>query len=131
MPKNVEVIFRTKAGVSGAWACRIVEKVLKAEKKHKGINILITTDREIRKINKRFLKHDFATDVVSFSTGDMVVSADTARRYAREHGIPFREELARYLVHGTLHLLGYDDRKRKDYVRMHRRQEEIIASLRA
>ena len=44
--------------------------------------------------------------------------------------IRFREELARYLVHGTLHLLGYDDKKKKDYKKMHKRQEQIIVSLR-
>ena len=121
-----EVIFRVKAGVSRAWVRRVVEKVLRAEKARLDINVLVTNDRQIRGLNKKYLRHDFATDVISFETGDIVVSADFAKRYAREHGLPYREELARYLVHGTLHLLGYDDKKKKDYARMHKRQESLL-----
>ena len=124
-----EVVFRAKSGVSKTWVRRIVEKVLRAEKTRVDIHVLITGDREIQKINRRFLKHDHATDVISFDTGDIVVSADFAKRYARENGIPFRQELARYLVHGTLHLLGYDDRKQKDRTRMHKRQEFLLRKL--
>ena len=125
----VDAIFRVKANVSKAWARRVVEKVLRAEKAHRDVSVLITTDREIRKINKKYLKHDFATDVVSFDTGDLIVSAEYAKRYAREHGIPYREEIARYLVHGTLHLLGYDDKKKKDHARMHERQESLLRRI--
>ncbi len=125
----IEVVFRTKAGVSKTWVRRVIEKVLRAEKKRADLSILVTGDREIRKINKRFLRHDFATDAISFSTGDIVVSSDTARRYAREHGLAYREELARYLVHGTLHFLGYDDKKKKDYERMHKRQEALLKKV--
>lgn len=124
-----EAIFHAKAGVSKAWVRRVVEKVLRAEKARRDISVLVTNDREIRRINKRFLRHDYATDVISFDTGDLVVSADTARRTAKALGIGAREELARYLVHGTLHLLGYDDKKKKDFVRMHKRQEQIVRSL--
>ena len=93
------------------------------------MSVLLTGDREIRKINRRFLKHDFATDVVSFDTGDLVVSVEFAKRYARKNKIPYKQELARYLVHGTLHLLGYDDKKKKDHDRMHQRQEIILSRL--
>ena len=124
-----EALFHTKAGVSKAWVRRVVEKVLRAEKANARIHILITGDREIRKINKRFLKHDYSTDVLSFDTGDIVVSADFAKRYSHEHGIPYKEELARYLVHGTLHLLGYEDKKKKDHARMHKRQESILKGI--
>lgn len=122
----IEVRFEKRAGVTAAWVRGIVEKTLKAEKAKKLMSVLVTGDRQIRRINKRFLKHDFATDVVSFDTGDLVVSADFAKRYAKQNGIPYKEELARYLVHGTLHLLGYDDKKTKDHARMHKRQEAIL-----
>ena len=121
--------FEKPAGVSAAWVKRVAAKVLKAERSHADLDILITGDRQIRKLNRRFLKHDRATDVISFTTGDIAVSVETARRVAKEQHIPFREELARYLVHGTLHLLGYDDKKRKDYDKMHGRQEKILSSL--
>ena len=126
----IEVRFEKRAGVSAAWARRILSKTLKAEKTSMDLSILVTGDRRIRRLNKRFLKHDFATDVISFETGDLVVSIDTARRIAKEIGIPVKEELARYLVHGTLHLLGYDDKRTGDRKRMHARQEKILLSLR-
>ena len=122
----IEVRFEKPAGVTAAWVRRIVSATLKAEKKAIPMSVLVTGDRQIHAINKRFLKHDYATDVVSFDTGDLVVSADYAKKYAEEHGLPFREELARYLVHGTLHLLGYDDKKPTDYRRMHKRQEALL-----
>ncbi|MEK9137871.1 MAG: rRNA maturation RNase YbeY, partial [Bacteroidota bacterium] len=72
-------------------------------------------NREIRKINRTFLKHDFATDVLSFLLGDgnllgeVVISTEYAAREAKRHGLAVEEELLRYVAHGTLHLLGYDD----------------------
>ncbi|OGW83493.1 MAG: rRNA maturation RNase YbeY [Omnitrophica bacterium RIFCSPHIGHO2_02_FULL_51_18] len=97
-----------------------------------GVSVLLTDDREIRKINKRFLNHNYATDVIAFGLdeepllGDIVVSVERARAVAKELGIPFKEELARYLVHGMLHLLGYEDKPKKKYDRMHKRQEKIL-----
>jgi probable rRNA maturation factor len=117
------------AGVTAVWVRRIIAKTLKAERSNKTIGVLVTGDRQIRRLNRRFLKHDYATDVISFETGDVVVSVDTARRVSRELGIPAKEELARYLVHGTLHLLGYDDKKREDLKKMRARQEKILKTL--
>ena len=125
-----EVRFEKRAGVTAAWVRRVVARTLRAEKESLLMSVLIAGDRQIRRINKKFLKHDYATDVISFETGDVVVSADTARRVAQELGIPAKEELARYLVHGTLHLLGYDDKNKKDSEKMYSRQEKILASLR-
>lgn len=137
----IEVRFEKRAGVSSHWVETVVAHTLKSEKVDLGcgchgleLNVLVTDDRRIRLINKKFLKHDYATDVISFAlsdrTADLVVSVDTARRLAKELGIPFKNELARYLVHGTLHLIGYDDKKKKDFIKMHARQEKILESIR-
>ena len=87
------------------------------------------------------MKHDYATDVISFLLGegewdgravikgDLVVSVDTAKAFSRDLGVPLKEELARYLVHGTLHLLGYDDKKPADFKKMHSRQEKILNKI--
>ena len=130
---RIEPMFR---GFTRSLITRCVSSVLKREKAGKGkVGVWVTDDRTIRKINRKFLKHDFATDVISFSLeeagflGDLVVSAETARRMARELKVPFKEELARYVIHGTLHLLGYDDKKPADRKKMHRRQEEILKEL--
>ncbi len=126
---GVEVRFEKPAGVTVDWVKSIVAKTLKAERSKMPMSVLITDDKRIRALNKRFLKHDYATDVISFETGDLVVSVDTAKRSAKELGIPAREELARYLVHGTLHLLGYDDTKKAAYERMHARQEALLKKI--
>ena len=136
-------------GISASSVQRTVQAALKAQRAaDQSVSVYITTNREIRKMNKKYLKHDYATDVISFGLsdvvgngharslrgqvlGDVVVSADFARAYAKKNGIAFREELARYLVHGTLHLLGYDDQKPADYKKMHKRQEEILKKIHA
>lgn len=83
------------------------------------LSILLTTDAGIRELNRSFRGIDRATDVLSFPggephpgqppfLGDLAISLDTARRRAREDGRSLAAELARYLAHGLLHLLGYD-----------------------
>jgi probable rRNA maturation factor len=66
-----------------------------------------------------------ATDVITFEHGEIVVSADTAKRCAAEHGHGVTEELALYVIHGLLHLNGYDDIAPRDRAKMHRVQDRI------
>ncbi len=125
---------------AAAWVRRVVRAALAAAGGGgRPVSVFLTGDRAIRAVNKRHLKHDYATDVIAFPLegdvpppgapdllGDVVVSVETARRAARELDLPFREELARYLVHGTLHLLGHDDKKEPARSRMHRVQEAVL-----
>ena len=126
--------------INAAWARRVVQTVLDKERSKKNVvNVYLTGNREIREINRKFLNHNFETDVISFGRaergflgeeenylGDVVVSAQMAKQTAKELKVPFKEELGRYLVHGTLHLLGYDDHAPKDKRRMFKRQEAIL-----
>lgn len=83
------------------------------------VYLVLTGDEVIRALNRDFLGHDRATDVLSFPDGDLlptgrrllgeiVVSVDTARRQADDAGHDELRELAELVIHGTLHLLGYD-----------------------
>ncbi|RLJ70909.1 putative rRNA maturation factor [Hydrogenivirga caldilitoris] len=82
------------------------------------LSILITTDEEIRELNKAYRGKDEPTDVLSFPIGekvgdrlilgDVVISLDTANRQALEWGCGLDEEVERLLAHGIIHLLGYD-----------------------
>lgn len=126
-----------------SWVKKIIAGTLKHEKRQdRSVSVLLTDNRRIRRFNRRFLRHDYATDVISFGLGpfhkligeadylgDLVVSVQMAKNTASSLGIPFGEELARYLVHGTLHLLGYDDKKLKDRTQMIARQESILRSI--
>jgi probable rRNA maturation factor len=88
------------------------------------LSVLLADDVAVRELNRQYRHTDAATDVLSFSQaegeefaipdgetphlGDVVISVDTARRQAAEYGIPLQDELAHLVVHGVLHLLGYD-----------------------
>jgi len=100
------------------------------------LSVALVDDERIAELHVEFMDVPGPTDVISFPLeddgpgpqilGDVVVSVDTAAREARERGITCREELLRYVVHGTLHLLGYDDLEASERERMHARQEELL-----
>jgi len=115
-------------------ACRLVP----ALRGNGELSILFVTDRRIRQINKKFLNHDFATDVIAFPYslkglggeadpfGDIYVSLDTAAREARKGGYSALQELALYCLHGMLHLAGYDDHGPKNREKMFAAQKSIF-----
>jgi len=85
------------------------------------LSVLITDDDEIEELNTAFRNKAKPTDVLSFpaynnkedanyspSIGDLVISLETATRQAKEYGVTLDQELLRLLIHGTLHLFGYD-----------------------
>jgi probable rRNA maturation factor len=100
------------------------------------LSVLVTTDRRIRGLNRRWRDIDRATDVLSFPLseppgvgpllGDVVISLDTAVRRARRDGRRLQEEMDRYLAHGLLHLLGFDHGRPAEARRMARREAELI-----
>ena len=85
------------------------------------LSILLTTDHEIQQLNSQYRGKDSATDVLSFpmneqlvakdavrQLGDVVISLETAEKQAKELGVFLEQEVLRLLIHGLLHLLGYD-----------------------
>lgn len=94
-----------------------VRRVLRVERAGPAaISVVLVGTRFIRRINRKFLGHDVATDVISFPLesgkdleGEVYVNLDRARQQGRRFGVSFRSEVARLVIHGTLHLLGYDD----------------------
>ena len=103
------------------------------------ITVVLAGDRAVRKLNRTFRGIDRATDVLSFDIGDglkrgepfgdVVISVDMARRQAREYGATLREEVARLLVHGTLHLCGYDHQEPREAARMHGLTRRLVRKL--
>ncbi len=89
------------------------------------VEVAVVSDAVIARVHREFMDVPGATDVITFDHGEIVVSADTARRCAAEHGHGVIEELALYIVHGLLHLNGYDDLSPRDRARMHRVQDRI------
>jgi probable rRNA maturation factor len=99
------------------------------------LSLLVTDDRGIRRLNRRWRGKDRSTDVLSFPLteppgngpvlGDVVVSLDTAERRARDEGRAVSVELDRYLAHGLLHLLGFDHERPEDARVMARKEAEL------
>lgn len=98
------------------------------------LSVAIVDDATSQELNRRYLQHDYPTDVLSFNLqaedshdgpeveGEVIVSADTALRASREYGWSTADELLLYVVHGVLHLVGYDDKD--DAARHGMRQRE-------
>lgn len=104
-----------------------------------GVALMFARDPVVRDYNRRYLRCDNPTDVISFpagatpggvidgdSVGDVIISVDQARQYACAHEVATDEEAARYIVHGILHCLGYDDTTPAARRAMTRRQEELL-----
>jgi rRNA maturation RNase YbeY len=99
------------------------------------ISVVFIDSRRCRALNKRFLHHDYVTDVITFplETGkvleaEVYVNLDRARQQARDYRVSFGEEVARLVIHGVLHLLGYDDRTPRKARLMTRVQEQHVRS---
>jgi probable rRNA maturation factor len=93
------------------------------------INILFTDDAGIRRLNSRFKGRKGATDVLAFDTGDIAVSVDTARKNARRYGNTLPGELKLCVVHGILHLCGYDDTSAPERKAMRAMEKRILGRL--
>ena len=100
------------------------------------VHVAVVDDRRIRALNARHLGVRRATDVLAFDLaapgpgrlwGEVIVSAETAARQARRLGVPLAAELDMLVVHGLLHLAGYDDRDPRRARRMHERARQILA----
>ena len=74
------------------------------------IGVVLVSDRRICELHRDFMRLSAPTDVITFQHGEIVLSVDTAERQAVEHGTSLASELKLYLLHGLLHLRGYDDR---------------------
>jgi len=134
--KNIFVINRQRLLKLNSNKIKALARyILKTEKisNDVGINLMFVRNNVIKKYNKKFLNKDNPTDVISFegdinngSAGDIIISVDKAAEYAEQNNINVDEEIARYIIHGILHCLGYEDIIDKDRCAMFKRQEELL-----
>lgn len=131
--------------VSAPWLRRVARLALAAEGVRAAeLSIVITDDEAVRQLNRAYAGEDEATDVLSFSLqegeafpspdgllrlGEVVISLPTARRQAEAACRPLLEEVAHLLVHGILHLLGYDHALPQEEERMRERERTILAQV--
>jgi len=93
------------------------------------ISVILVSDRRIAQIHGQFMNEPGPTDVITFQHGDIVISVETAKRQAREFGATVDHELRLYLVHGLLHLAGFDDRTSAGAAEMKRFQERLTRAI--
>ena len=134
MAVDIRVSHPFSGRVDRAALRRVARKALRAEgaPSRSGLTIVVTGDAAIRDLNHHFHQVDAPTDVLSFSgdganyLGDIVISYETARDNARAARWLIRDELELLVVHGVLHLLGYEDASPRRRAKMWRRQSEIL-----
>ena len=98
----------------------------------KNLSIAFIAPREMRRLNRTYHGEDRVTDVLAFGEGDpweLIVCPAYVKAQAKRAGEPFRRELTRVLVHGTLHLLGHDHATPQEAERMFAKQEAIIQNM--
>ena len=93
------------------------------------IEVSVVSDARIAKVHGEFMNDPTPTDVITFHHGEILVSADTAEKRGPEHGLEPLHELLLYVIHGFLHLAGWDDHEENERVEMHRHQERILKSV--
>lgn len=119
----ITAAVRAAASVGGCFDCRV--------------GIRITSDPVIHQVNREFLNHDYPTDVISFPyalsapvvEGELIVSIDTAAVQAADVGWSIAEEVLLYVIHGTLHLVGYDDVDDADRAAMREAESKAMSLL--
>ncbi len=116
---------------------RTLNIVYKEEgKKISALAVICTSSSFIRKINREFLAHDYITDVIVFPLGkdggveaEIYINLDAARNQAKRYNVTYTQEVQRLLIHGALHLLGYDDKTKRKQNMMNAREEFYLTLI--
>ena len=136
MPAAVSNLQR-KVRVSPGRIRRTAESALSAlGRADRDVHVSVVDDPAIRRLNARYLRSRTTTDVLAFDLeapglsrlmGEVIVCADTAKRQARRVGVSVALELDLLVVHGLLHLAGWNDHEPREARLMHEREREILA----
>ena len=138
--KKTKVHFFSQEVTSGlkntTYLKHFIESIFKKERQSlDSINYIFCNDKIILEINKRFLNHDFYTDVITFDlssnnkaiTAEVYISIERIRENAKQLGLSIKSELHRVLFHAALHLCGYSDKKKKHKEIMRKRENDLLA----
>ena len=114
------------------WINRVIRKHgFKLEE----INYIFCSDKYILSLNKDFLKHDYFTDIITFDhsiekkkiIADIFISVDTVKKNSGKYAVSFDDELHRVMIHGVLHLLGYNDKSKQKQFAMRKMEDSCLA----
>ena len=131
--QDTDFLFKRRA-VHNAW----LKAVASEENCRLGeISVIFCSDAYLLDMNRKYLGHDYFTDIITFDysegellSGDLFISVDTVRSNAAFYSAKFDDELDRVIVHGLLHLIGYDDHSEEEFAAM-KEKENYYLSKRA
>lgn len=110
--------------------------ILNESKKAGDISVILCSDSYLLDVNKSFLKHDYYTDIVTFDycevdviSGDLFISIHRVKENADNFAVSFIEELYRIVFHGILHLVGYNDKTKKEQDKMRRKENFYLSRI--
>ncbi|MBI3189446.1 MAG: rRNA maturation RNase YbeY [Ignavibacteriales bacterium] len=117
---------------------KLVQSVLEGEQcQNAEVNIVVVDDKMITELNREYLNHHFTTDVLSFCLskqnekkleGEVYVNVAQAKRQASEYNVAEKNEIGRLVIHGTLHLLGYEDNTPGKKRRMSKKEDFYLGN---
>ena len=126
----VDVVDLEKFARTALSIClRLPRKTTSNLKKLPGISVLIVSDRKIASLHRQFMNESGPTDVITFQHGEIFIGAESARRNARRFGNALTRELRLYVIHGLLHLHGFDDRNSASARKMEVTQRKILGEV--
>jgi len=146
--KSVEVNNLTQVEIDQEFIKKIIKEVLREEEREGDVSVAFIGPGRMRKLNRMYRGKNRTTDVLSFpgkevsfeqfkigdfkeveDLGEIVVCLREVKKNAKRAGISFDEELVRVLIHGTLHLLGYDHEKSEEEKEMRKREEKHLGKI--
>ncbi len=126
--EEVEVVLDEKK--TAKWITAVIRKYHKVPG---DISIIFCSDPFLLDINQRYLNHDYFTDIITFNynqnhlvSGDIFISTDSVMDNARDRGIEFKTELNRVIIHGVLHLIGFNDKSAEDKELMRKEEDNCL-----
>jgi len=128
---NFEINNLTKSKIDKRFLEKVARKTVQELnlKKFDEISIVIIGNKRIRGLNKKYLKRNRVTDVLAFDYGEIFICLPQAKKQAKKLNNILKKELAILLIHGILHLAGYDDKTKIGYNEMVRKQNEILINI--
>lgn len=114
---------------------KFIEGLFKKEGQQlQSLNYIFCTDKRLLQINRDYLKHDYYTDIITFDLstpgkgigGEIYISVDRVRENAKTEGATFKEEIARVIFHGALHLCGYGDKTKQEVKAMRAKEDSYL-----
>ena len=124
----IEINYLVGCGISKTVLKEIAGKVLRGEKNGMELSVVTVGEKRIGTLNRKYRKKNKPTDILSFNygeAGEIVICPEQVRKNAKEYKSTFKQELIKVLIHGVLHLLGYDHEKSSQKAEIMRRRENF------